>query len=160
MNSEWKLKLRKVILLINFISYRTFFLVASSQFFNNDTILINHGSFFRGKIQRNWFIFKNWKRSSYRKSFPRKNVPWFIRLASFLKICFEAIRKKVRAKIQFISKIVFLCFKFFSCKIIFSLLNNPFNNIIVIPEIKTIYFCLRPNFRECTTLITYIHGEK
>ena len=40
------LKPKKLILLINFIFAQTYFLVASSQIFKNDAILINHGSFF------------------------------------------------------------------------------------------------------------------
>ena len=44
------------------------------------------------------------------------------------------------------NKIIFLCFNFFSWKIIFPFLNDPFNNNIAIHESKIIYFCLRPNF--------------
>ena len=33
-------------LLINIIFAQTYFLIASSQIFKNDAILINHGSFF------------------------------------------------------------------------------------------------------------------
>ena len=66
------------------------------------------------------------------------------------------MRKKVRAKIQFFNKTIFLCFKFFSSKIIFPLLNGPFNNNIAFFERKMIYFCLRSNFREFTTLIDKI----
>ena len=36
-------------LLINFIFAQTYFLIASSQIFKNDAILINHGSFFYEK---------------------------------------------------------------------------------------------------------------
>ena len=43
-------------------------------------------------------------------------------------------------------------FKFFSLKIIFSLSNQPINNNISILESKIIYFCLRSNFRDRTTL--------
>ena len=64
----------------------------------------------------------------------------------------KAKRKKVRAKIKFSNKIILLCFKFFSWKIIFPLLNVPFNNNIAILESKIIYFCVRSNFRECTAL--------
>ena len=44
-----------------------------------------------------------------------------------------------------------LSFKFFACKIIFSLSKYPFNNNIAILESKVIYFCLRSNFRGSTT---------
>ena len=44
------------------------------------------------------------------------------------------------------NKIIFLCFKFFSCKRNFTLLKKPFNNNIAILESKIIYFCLRCNF--------------
>ena len=40
---------RKIMLLINFIFDLTFFLIASSQIFKNDAILINHGSFYQEK---------------------------------------------------------------------------------------------------------------
>ena len=40
---------RKIILLINFILVRTFFLISSSQILKYDAILINHGPFFKGK---------------------------------------------------------------------------------------------------------------
>ena len=60
-------------------------------------------------------------------------------------------KKKVRAKIKFIDEIIFLCFKFFSWKLIFSLSNYFFNNNNAILEIKIIYLCLRAVFRECFT---------
>ena len=43
------LKDRKIILFINFIFARIFFLIASSQIFENYAILINHGPFFQGE---------------------------------------------------------------------------------------------------------------
>ena len=43
------LKYKKIILLINFIFAQTYFLIASSQIFENDAIFINHGSFFYEK---------------------------------------------------------------------------------------------------------------
>ena len=46
---EKNLKHEKIILLINFIFAQTYFLIASSQIFNNDAILINHGSLFLEK---------------------------------------------------------------------------------------------------------------
>ena len=46
------------------------------------------------EFDNNWFIFKNCKRSSCRKSFPWKNKPRFIRIAPFLKIWYEAMWKK------------------------------------------------------------------
>ena len=51
------------------------------------------------------------------------------------------------------NKIIFLCFKFFFWIIIFSLLNDPLNNNFANLENKIIYFRLRPNFCECTTLV-------
>ena len=42
--------------------------------------------------------------------------------------------------------------KFVSWKLILSLPKQPFNNNIAILESKIIYFCLRSNFRESTTL--------
>ena len=50
---EKNLKHRKIILLINFYFARTFFLIASSQIFKNNAILINHGYFVRKKILHN-----------------------------------------------------------------------------------------------------------
>ena len=41
-----KFETQKNILLINFIFAQTYSLIASSQIFKNDAILINHGSFF------------------------------------------------------------------------------------------------------------------
>ena len=108
----------------------------------------------RAEFDNSWFIFTNQKLSSYRVSFPGKNDPWFIRIASISKIWLEAIRNKVRAKIKFINKIIFLCFKFFSW--IFSLFKDPFNDKIAIFGSKIIYFCLRPNFRECSTLTQFL----
>ena len=43
------MKHRKIILLIHFIFARTFFLIASSQIFENDAVLMNNGSFLQGK---------------------------------------------------------------------------------------------------------------
>ena len=53
---------------------------------------------------------------------------------------------------KFVKYITFLCFKWFLQKIIFSLINDPFNNNIAILERKIIYFCLSPNFCDRTTL--------
>ena len=80
------------------------------------------------------FIFKNWKRSSCRESFSLKNEPWFIRIASFLKIWLEAIIIAI-------------------------------NNNIATVKSKIIYFCLRSNFRDRTTLILrmyyhFMNGKK
>ena len=47
---------------------------------------------------------------------------------------------------------LFICFKFFPWKIVYPLLNDLFDNNIAILESKIIYFCVRPNFYECTTL--------
>ena len=46
-------------LLINFIFAQTYFLIASSQIFKNDAILINHSSFFQEKdsLQFDRFLF-------------------------------------------------------------------------------------------------------
>ena len=66
----------------------------------------------------------------------------------------ESNMEKNHLKIKFVKYITFLWFKWFLQKIIFSLLNDPFNNNIAILESKIIYFCLRPNFRGRTTLIT------
>ena len=56
MNKIWN---TKIILLINFIFAQTYFLIASSQIFKNDAILINHESFFKRKdlpqLHRFWF---------------------------------------------------------------------------------------------------------
>ena len=41
--------LKKIILLLNFLFAQTYFLIASSQIFKNDLIIINHGSFFKEK---------------------------------------------------------------------------------------------------------------
>ena len=46
----------------------------------------------------------------------------------------------------------FLCFKFFSWKVISFLSNDPFNNNISIFDSKIVYFYLRSNFRGWTTL--------
>ena len=54
---------------------------------------------------------------------------------------------------EFVKYITILCFKWFLQKIIFSFLNDPFNNNIAILESKIIYFCLRPNFCGRTTLM-------
>ena len=43
------MKHKKIILLINFISVQTYFLITSSQIFKKYAILINHGSFFQRK---------------------------------------------------------------------------------------------------------------
>ena len=40
------LRQKKIILLINFIFAQTYFLIASSQIFKNNAILINHDTFF------------------------------------------------------------------------------------------------------------------
>ena len=53
------------------------------------------------------------------------------------------------------NKIIFLCFKFFSWKIIFSLSNQSSNNNIAILKSKIIYFCLSSNFRGWTTLKSF-----
>ena len=47
-------------------------------------------------------------------------------------------------------------FQIFLWKIIFSLLNYPFNNNIVILESKIKYFFLRSNFRYRTTLKEFL----
>ena len=70
------------------------------------------------------------------------------KITIFAKIWYEAIRKKFRVKI-FFKFIIFLRFKFFSWKIIFSLSNDPFNNNIVILDSKIMYFYLMSNFRGC-----------
>ena len=41
----------------------------------------------------NLFILENWKRLSCTESFSWKNNPWFIKITSFFKIWYEAIRK-------------------------------------------------------------------
>ena len=46
---EKNLKHRKIILLINFIFYPIFFLIAFRQILKNYAILINHESFFQKK---------------------------------------------------------------------------------------------------------------
>ena len=64
---------------------------------------------------------------------------------------------------KFINKIIFLYFKFFSWKLIFSLSKQPFNNNIAILGNKIIFFCLRSNFCGSTTLKNtnkYIHTYK
>ena len=43
-------------------------------------------------------------------------------------------------------------FQIFFLEKVFPLLIDLLNNNIAILENKIIYFCLRPNFRECTTL--------
>ena len=57
--NEKNSKHKKIILLINFIFAQTYFLIASSQNFKNDAILINHGSVFEEKdsLQDNRFLF-------------------------------------------------------------------------------------------------------
>ena len=49
-------------LLINFIFAQTYFLIASSQIFKHDAILINHGSFFYKKdsLQPDRFLLLKW----------------------------------------------------------------------------------------------------
>ena len=56
---EKNLKHKEIILLINFVFAQTYFLIASSQIFKNDAILINHGSFFLEKdsLQHDRFLF-------------------------------------------------------------------------------------------------------
>ena len=81
-----------------------------------------------------------------------KNDSWLIRIASFCKILYEAIRKKVQQKYKFVKYFIFRHFKFFSLKIIFSLSNELFNNNIAILESEIIYFYPRSNFRWWTTL--------
>ena len=98
------------------------------------------------------FILKNLKQSNCRESFPRQNNPWFSRITSFLKIWYGAVRKKVQAKIKFIDKVIFLCCKFFSWKIIFPFSNDSFNNNIGNFKREITFFIPRPNFRESTTL--------
>ena len=56
------------------------------------------------------FSLKNWKRLTCRESFFQKNDLWFIRITSFSKIWYDAIRKKVRVKITFVKCIIFLWF--------------------------------------------------
>ena len=61
---EKNLKYRKIILLINFISAPTFFLIASYQILKNYTILINYKSLFQEKDslqlhQIQQFVYKN-----------------------------------------------------------------------------------------------------
>ena len=46
-----------MILLINFIFAQTYFLIASSQIFKNDAILINLGSFEKDSLQLDRFQF-------------------------------------------------------------------------------------------------------
>ena len=57
---------------------------------------------------------------------------------------------------QLINKIIILCLKIFFFHIIFPLFNDPFNNDIAFLESKVIYFFLRLDFRECSTLINCI----
>ena len=62
------------------------------------------------EFENNWFIFQNWKRLSYRESFPWKSDSLFIRITSFFKIWYEAIRKKVAIAIAILkSKIIYFC---------------------------------------------------
>ena len=79
-------------------------------------------------------------------------------------------KKKISGKnrICYNNKIIFMCFKFFSWKIIFPLLNNSFNNNIAILESKIIYFCLRnfffhlkpkTNFDICLFSSCFIHRD-
>ena len=85
-------------------------------------------------------IFENWERLSCREFFLWKNEQWFIRIPSFLKICLEAIRKKVGAKLNIINKKIFLCFKFVSWKIIFCLLGGYKVNFIAPCGAKNLFF--------------------
>ena len=96
-------------------------------------------------MNNNWFIVKNWKRSSPKGSFPWKNDPWFIRIAPFFEISLRAIREKFWVKL-------FICFKFLVWKMIFLLLNYLFNDNIAIFESKIIYFFMSLIFCKCTTL--------
>ena len=66
------MKHRKIILLINFIFYPTFFLIASYQILKNYAILINHESFFQ------------------RKDFPQLHRFWFLKINSLIA---ETIKK-------------------------------------------------------------------
>ena len=78
--------------------------------------------------------------------FPEKKIRDLLESHRFFKIWYEVIRKKVQVKIKFVKCIIFLCFKFFSWKLISFLSHHPFNNKIAILESKIIYFCLRSNF--------------
>ena len=117
-----KLKHKKIMHLTNFIFTQTFFLIASYQISKNDVILMNHGSFFQEKdslqlkpfqfvyknfVFENWLLMvsaikevisENWERQSCEDSFTWKNDSWFIRIVSFCKIWYEAIRNKIRQK--------------------------------------------------------------
>ena len=64
------------------------------------------------EFRNNLFILENYKRLSCRESSSWKNNPWFIRIASFFYIRYEAIRKKVRVDIKFIKYFIFLCSNF------------------------------------------------
>ena len=46
------------------------------------------------EFSNNLFILENWKRLNCRESFFWKNDPWFIRITSFSKIWYKAIKKK------------------------------------------------------------------
>ena len=76
---EKNLKDRKIILLINFIFVRNFFLIFSSQIFKNYAILINHRPVFQGKdyiqLDRFWFLkINSFMAETIEKQFPKKNI--------------------------------------------------------------------------------------
>ena len=52
-------------------------------------------------------------------------------------------KKKVQVEIKFVKCIIFLCFKFFSLKLISFFSNDHFNNNIAILESKVIYIFAR-----------------
>ena len=64
----------------------------------------------KGEFGNNLFILENWNGLSCRESFSWKKDQWFIRITSFFKIWYEAIRKKGQVKIKFIKCIFFSIF--------------------------------------------------
>ena len=134
---EWSFKKEKIISRVrnlthrqiiwskNFIFAQTFFFIDLSQIFENNAILINHGSFFQGKdslqldcfqsLEINSLMVKTDKKhfSETTKSFFWKNDFWFVRNASFLKIWFETIRKKFGHKKNLLIKLFFCVSNFF-----------------------------------------------
>ena len=66
---------RKIILLINFILVRTFFLISSSQILKYDAILINHGPFFKGKDSLQLDRFQFLKTNSLMAATIKKQFP-------------------------------------------------------------------------------------
>ena len=61
-------------LLINFIFAQTYFLIASSQIFKNDAILINHGSFFQEKVSLQLDRFRFLKMNSLMAEIIKKTI--------------------------------------------------------------------------------------